>query len=398
MSTPLWRSSHRLGLLRCDAVVVGAGVTGVSAALTLQRRGLSVIILEQNSLASAASGRNAGFLMRGAADNFANAVHALGHASASFLWRLTEENLAALKREGLESLPSYQPIPSCLLALTHSEADELRLSADLLSQHGFDASLITHADDPPWKSTNPPLLGLLNTADAACNPHELLALLASRLDRPPIEHQEVIAHQPDHHAVRLTFTDGALIARHALFCTNAYTSLALPQLAGLITPNRAQMIALHAPAQLLHRSYYANHGSEYFRQPTPDTIILGGKRSLNQTREQTLTDETTPDIQAALEDFALQMLGQRFPVTARWSGPMGFTADSLPLVGPIDTTNRVWLCAGFNGHGMSMAYRTAQIAVNAMLDGEPNPFPLDRLQSLPVAPRPSTGIVPPAAV
>src|SRR5439155_5814689 len=46
-----------------DAVVVGAGVAGCTAAFELARRGLSVVLVEQRTIAAGASGRNMGLLL-----------------------------------------------------------------------------------------------------------------------------------------------------------------------------------------------------------------------------------------------------------------------------------------------------------------------------------------------
>ena len=46
--------------LQADVVVVGAGFSGLSAALEMAQRGLSVVVLEAERIGSGASGRNGG--------------------------------------------------------------------------------------------------------------------------------------------------------------------------------------------------------------------------------------------------------------------------------------------------------------------------------------------------
>jgi glycine/D-amino acid oxidase-like deaminating enzyme len=48
---------------RAEAVVVGGGIVGVTTAWFLAQRGVDVVLLEQRTLASGASGRNLGFLL-----------------------------------------------------------------------------------------------------------------------------------------------------------------------------------------------------------------------------------------------------------------------------------------------------------------------------------------------
>jgi len=56
-------AAHSVGLpQRCDAVVVGGGVLGLSSAYELARRGLSVVLLESGQVGGRQSGRNLGFV------------------------------------------------------------------------------------------------------------------------------------------------------------------------------------------------------------------------------------------------------------------------------------------------------------------------------------------------
>jgi glycine/D-amino acid oxidase-like deaminating enzyme len=391
MTVSHWRRTNVLGEIHCDALVVGAGVCGVSAALHLQRRGLDVRVVERDHLCAGASGRNAGFLMRGAADNYAAGVKHFGRERTRALWTLTEENLAGLRREGIETLPRYQKIPSVLLALTEREHDELRESVDLMAADGFRVSWLDRGDDDAWRSGR--VLGaLVNPDDAACFPIELIAHLAATLRRPVHERQEVVDFsRASAGTVRVRTTDGVFVAPRVLVCTNAYGPLLFPELAARIAPRRGQMFAMASAAgrrPRLDASYYVNHGSEYLRQALDGTVVVGGCRTYHAEKEVGYEDVVTPWVQNDLETFAASLLNvprNTLEITARWSGVMGFSFDDLPLVGPVEDAigergwdRRVWFCGAFTGHGMSMAFRTSELAVDAMLTGSDGPFPIKR--------------------
>ena len=53
-------------------------------------------------------------------------------------------------------------------------------------------------------------------------------------------------------------------------------------------------------------------------------------------------------------------------VSHRWAGLMGFTETGLPLVGPLEGMGNVYLCAGFNGHGMGFAFMSAKQLVESL--------------------------------
>lgn len=372
MSLSYW---HRLSApnVEVDVAIVGGGICGVSAALHAARRGLRVILLERGSVASAASGRNAGFLMRGLAENYSRACAAFTRARARFIWKLSEQNLDGLRSEGANSLASYVSQPSCLLALTPAERNSLDSSFRLLRDDGFDARWIESGTDTLW-SRGRALAGLLNPHDAAVNPVDLVRLLASKLPPGTIQQgTEAIRITPDGDRVLIHTPVAAVVASHALVCVNAYLRNLYPDRAAIVSPNRGQMLAARVENLRLDACYYANFGSEYFRQTHDGALIVGGCRTRHQLDEAVASDQPSETVQQDIEAFALQTLGLRLDVIHRWAGVMGFSADGLPVISMLD--QRVWFCGGFTGHGMSLAYATSHAALGVMLDGSPNPFP-----------------------
>ena len=75
-----------------DVVVIGAGVAGVATAYWLAREGARPLVLEARTIAEAASGRNAGFLLAGVAENFLVASRRYGEPNALRIWRFTRRN------------------------------------------------------------------------------------------------------------------------------------------------------------------------------------------------------------------------------------------------------------------------------------------------------------------
>ena len=78
--------------LSCDVCVIGAGFTGLSAALTLSLRGIDVILLDAHRIGWGASGRNGGQLGSGQRVDQDELEKKYGIEHARALWDLAQES------------------------------------------------------------------------------------------------------------------------------------------------------------------------------------------------------------------------------------------------------------------------------------------------------------------
>lgn len=389
MSVSIWQRAEMPETIECDTVVIGGGICGIWTAIELERRGQSVVLLERSAqLGAGASTRNAGYLMRGAADNYAAACDTLGRDAARTAWRMSEQNLAILREEGLALSGAAEDRPSCLVAHEADEADALERSVRLLREDGFAADVVEHGTDAMWTNARP-LVGLVNPDDAVCHSGRLLAWASGKLERTRVRlGEQVHAISPGGGGVIVEAAASRVHAGRAVLCTNALVGTLVPALADLVTPNRGQMLAIRSPGTRLEHAYYANHGSEYIRT-AGDLVLMGGCRKTDEHGERTAEENWTPGIQRALEAYAARVLGGPIvpeAVVARWAGTMGFSPDGLPLAGPVGELvgkgvfgDAVWFIGGFTGHGMSLAVATARSAVCAMLDRTDPAFAIGRL-------------------
>ena len=46
---------------------------------------------------------------------------------------------------------------------------------------------------------------------------------------------------------------------------------------------------------------------------------------------------------------------------------MGYTVDSQPVVGQAPGQEGLWLCVGFNGHGMALTFQSAEALVQMIM-------------------------------
>ena len=354
-STPFWHRppDRYAGDLpeRADVLVIGGGITGVSLLHHLRARGMQGVLVERAHIAAGASGRNAGFLLAGVADNYADAVRTYGRSRARDIWHMTLENHDTMTEAVAGQAVGHRRLGSATLASGEEEAARLAESAQLLAEDGFEAT---------WDGRR-----LVNLRDGEADPAAMVGALA-RLAPPGairegVNVTAVQAGSPE----AIVFADGSECrAGCVILATNAYTPQLLPQVA--IQPRRAQMLA-SAPdaARLSDMPTYSHFGYRYWRQLPSGEVLVGGWRDTAYDVEVGYDDTPTAAIQEHL-DAHLKRLGAETPVTHRWAGTMGFTDSGLPLVGPMAGMPNVYLCAGFNGHGMGFAFVSAKRLVDSL--------------------------------
>ena len=334
-----------------EVEIVGAGVTGCSCALALARMGRRVRVHDAREVAGGASGRNGGFALRGGALAYDKAREWMGAAQARAFWQLTEhalERLAPLAGDALRRTGSLR------IAADEEERDELRLEYEALRDDGFD---VEWRDDFP-----PPLAGRFSAAifhpgDATLQPAVAVRRIGVAAADAGVEFRL---------GKRVESLDD-LEADRVLVATDGYPSGLLGPLEGLIIPTRGQMLATAPVEQRLFACpHYGRHGFDYWQQLENGRILAGGFRDYALESEFTADEETTPQIQRALEAFVADLVGAPVEVTHRWAGIFGLVLDFLPVVGEVPGSDRVWVAGGYSGHGNVLSFLCGELVARAL--------------------------------
>jgi glycine/D-amino acid oxidase-like deaminating enzyme len=343
------------GDARADVAVVGGGIAGIATAYFLAKAGARPIVLEARGVAEAASGRNAGFLLAGVAENFVAASRRYGAERALRIWRVTKRTQALVRsltaENGIDC--ELQWNGSDQIAGDEEEWQEIAESARLLAaQEGpvsIDARerLATYADD------------------GALHPVKWVRGLAAAAVRAGARIHEGTEVTSATGGVATT-ARGSVRADAVVLCTNAYTAHLT---SSRVRPVRGQMLATEPTAPVIARPAYAKRGYQYWRQRADGRVLVGGWRDMAFEAEVGEEERVTEAVQSHLDAF-LASRGITARVTHRWAGTMGFSHDALPYVGR--TGARLFVCGGFTGHGMAFGPASAEI-VATLVRGASHP-------------------------
>ena len=327
-------------------------MTGCSCALTLARAGKRVRLFDAREVAGGASGRNGGFALRGLAPAYDVARRTLGADGARTLWELTERALDQLAELAGDA---FRRTGSLRLAADSAEREELEAEYEALREDGFAVE---------WRDELPePLAGrfagaIFNPPDGSLHPARWvrrLAALAAEAGAELREHERVESLD-------------ALVADAVVIATDGYTHGLVPELDAAIRPTRGQVIVTEPLERVLFPCpHYARRGYDYWQQTADRRLVAGGSRDKALDHEYTADERTTPLIQEHLERFVAELLGEKPRVTHRWAGIFGTTDDRRPLVGRLPGHDRVWVAAGYSGHGNVMGLACGELVARASL-------------------------------
>jgi len=360
--------------LKVDVVVVGGGITGLTAAYLLTAEGRSVALLERDRCARVDTGHTTAHLTMVLDTRLTELVETFGRDHARAVW---DAGLAALsqidsiiEKEAIECdfawVPGYLHAP----AEGWSGADEkaLREEAALAADLGFDATFVTGV---PLAGTP----GIRFENQARFHPRKYLAALADKVVAQGgriYEHSNAEEFIDAPRGVRVngvTVTcDEIVLATHtplvgnanivaaALFQTklNLYTSYVI---AGRVERGRIPDALFWDTADPYHYLRIEPHRDH-------DLVIFGGKD--HKTGQTTATD----DCYEQLEQTLLSVVPD-VEITNRWSAQVIETPDGLPYIG--QTAEHQYAATGFAGNGMTFGTLGAMMANDAIL-GRTNPW------------------------
>lgn len=342
------------GTQSVDAVVIGLGITGASAALELAEAGLSVLALDAHGLGWGASARSGGFLLVEHAIEYPARRARFGVERMRTVIEMARST-HALVESRFAAAAEHSRCGSLILPMA-DDPEEQRTLAEagrLLSEDGVPCQVGVVRDDLEGFAP-----GLSIPEDGEVHPGKLLAAVGAEARRAGAELRQGLVTELHPKQRIVTTVDATISYGIAIVAVNAWTRRLLHDVD--IEPQRAQMLATRPVGpRTLEPVCYGCWGYDYFRQRNDGRVLVGGRRHLHRDSETTDLSAPTDPVQRDLEAYLnrhLRAFGP-FEIEARWSGIMGFSPDELPFWDTLPDSEgnpSTHVLGGMTGHGMGL--------------------------------------------
>ena len=368
------QQSSLQGDVLADVCVIGAGYTGLSAALHLAKAGKQVVILEAARVGWGASGRNGGHVGTGQrADQFALEKW-YGKETAKELWRLGLEAV-----DLVESLVKDHGI-DCELgrgnihyAAKSSHIGELREEIEHLE---------TAYDYHQLRGVEKADLGSLGSAqgfhyamidEGARHLHPLkyclgLARAAMAAGVTIYEQSKATGLQVQGDGAVVQTSSGSIRADRVVLACNGYLEKLYSPIASNIMPINNFIVATEPLREEMARQINPLNASlsdslfviNYWKLSEDRRLIFGGGETYSDKFPSSITDFVRPHLLGVYPELADTRLD------FGWGGTLAITRNRMPDMGI--NQGVVYYAQGFSGHGVPTATMAGKLMARSILD------------------------------
>ncbi|WP_010161945.1 NAD(P)/FAD-dependent oxidoreductase [Sphingomonas sp. PAMC 26617] len=349
-----------------DAIVIGGGLHGLSAALQLARRQVKVVLLERSRVGRHSSGASAA------------GVRTLNRARAELKLAIVAMDMWHHMEELVGDNCGFRPYGQLQLAENDEELQILKARVDGLNRDGFTNEEIVSADEV--RSLVPALAPVYIAAalarnDGAADPHQTLMAFRRAAVEAGVTILEGVGVRSLHREGHVWRASDGSETFEAPLLVNAAGAWA-GQIAAWagddipIATKASMMIVTERVAPFIRPTVISMKRKLSFKQSNQGTLLIGGGQ------------QGLPDLEAERSEVDARLLAKSaaaaislFPavkdlrIVRSWAGLEAKTRDDIAIAGLSPSAPSLMHLFGFSGHGFQLVPALGVATAELLLDG-----------------------------
>lgn len=370
-----------------DVAIVGAGYTGLSAALALAKRGATVVVLESETIGWGASSRNGGMVLTGMKLGVNKLISMYGRELTRRMYAASLETIDAVERIVKEEniACDFARTGHLEVACKQAHFDDYARQVEVIAREfNHQLRVVPRGELRSEIGSDIYYGGMVDEISVGVNPARYVAGLGEAALRAGAH----IAERTELEGVRrdtrngaggfwLQTSRGTFWARNVFVGTSGYTGRATPALQKKIIPIGSFIIATEILPEALgrelsprNRQIYDSKNYLYYYRLTPDSrMLFGGRAAFFPETDQTIR-KSAEILRRGMIEVYPQLRDAK--VEYVWGGTLDFCFDIMPHAGQMDG---IYFAVGYAGHGVAMATWQGQKMAEWIADGKTdNPF------------------------
>jgi glycine/D-amino acid oxidase-like deaminating enzyme len=359
---------------KADVAIIGGGYTGLSAARTLAKQGVNVVVLEAETIGWGASSRNGGMTLTGLKPAMQTVIKKYGRELAKELFQCSLDSVnmveQIIKEENIDC--GFSRYGHLLTANKPKHYEALQGEVDFMAKEfNHNVRLVSPKDLRSEIGTDIYHGALVDEVSGGLNPAQYVAGLAgasARAGATLCARARVTKIERREKRFFIQTERGNIEAESVLVATSGYTGNPTRKLQKKIIPIGSFIIATERLSDELANElspknrmiFDYKHFLNYFRM-WDNRMIFGGRAAFFPENENTIAQSgeilrrEMIQVYPQLKDAKVEYV---------WGGTLDFAFDQMTHVGEEDG---MYYSLGYAGHGVAMATYLGATVAAAML-------------------------------
>ncbi|MDP3692468.1 MAG: FAD-dependent oxidoreductase [Bradyrhizobium sp.] len=372
--------------MKCDALIVGGGITGSLTAERLTRQGLDVVIVDREFPGRGSTAASTSMLLWEIDCSLTQLTEVYGFERASRAYLASLHAVARLKSLVMQlGIASEMRDRNSLLLAAGDTGRQLHEEHDLRKRAGLPGDFLDHAT--LLETFSIARAGaIVSPGSADADPMQLargtLAVAIGRGAR--IFEAEAVQFDASARSVGVLLKNGREIEARSVVLATGYVMPDIVRSTVHAASSSWAIATTPQPENIWKDGVLIWEDSKdylYARSTAAGRIIIGGEDS-REVVEPDARDALIPEKSRLLtQKLAALWPAARLDIEFSWSGTFDTTSDGLPLIGPVPGTKGIYAAYGYGGNGITFSFLAAEL-IGDLIAGSTSPllrdFALDR--------------------